>query len=53
MGCGCNNKKDPKELINRAKTKTTSKEVKTAQKPLVNNMSLVSLGKKPLLKPKK
>lgn len=52
MGCGCNNKKDPKELINRAKTKTTSKEIKTAQKPSVN-MPLVSLGKKPLLKPKK
>ena len=50
MSCGCNKKKDPKELISRAKDKTTS-NIKS-QRP-TQSMPLVSTAKKPVLKPKK
>jgi hypothetical protein len=57
MGCGCNKKKDPKELVNRAQDKLASKGVRTQQSDqrvaTNSNSSFISTGKKPVLKTKK
>jgi hypothetical protein len=48
MSCGCNKKKDNKELIKRAK----DKEASSKPKPNVNKMPLVSASKPALIKKK-
>lgn len=53
MGCGCNKKKDNKDLINRVSQKNTSKDSKPAQN--ISKLPLVSASKniKPTTKIKK
>jgi hypothetical protein len=51
MGCGCNKKKENKDLISRAQDKIKSKNVNSQQNQA--KLPIVSTVKKTVIKPKK